>query len=283
VKKPLALPNAECLSVLLAYMVLQKFTIPHRLLKPKIKWRPAKVSADSIDVLITKSVRSSASILLSKSGKPVLIKAPDPVLDSTNATTKHTTDLFAGHAAARQQNTVELIVVPSFLRSNDFLLNCYLHYIAVLYVELLHVNSSYSKYRRKPHLFAIIYVAMYIKHVAFVVTDSALTCYEYEAGTVRSLNSVMVLPAKNSLSPASFKPTITFTTRNSVAITLSQNHASVHRVEAFTISGKRLGGTLTQKAPGLFSYTLPAISRGQVLLFRIQSGKNTETIRTIAQ
>jgi hypothetical protein len=30
-----------------------------------------------------------------------------------------------------------------------------------LYVEFLHIGSSYIKYRRKPHLFAIIYVAVY--------------------------------------------------------------------------------------------------------------------------
>jgi hypothetical protein len=161
VKKSLALPNTQYLSIPLPYMVHQELPIPHRLLKSKIQRRPAKVFTDSIDVFSTEPVRSTAPFLLSKTSKSIIVEASDPILDSPNATTKHARDLFARHTTACQKNAVELVVIPRLLRSNDFLLNCHLHNITILYVEFLHIGSSYIKYRRKPHLFAIIYVAVY--------------------------------------------------------------------------------------------------------------------------
>jgi hypothetical protein len=138
VEQPLALSNTQFNTVLLRQVMAEKFTVPLILGVSQITWGASQVTSNPPEEFFVQRGGAACSEALLQTGKPTLLKAPYPVLNSAAALAHEFRHFRATAPGTHEKNAMQSMVITGFLRTENLVLNRDPHKFGIVYFQFAH-------------------------------------------------------------------------------------------------------------------------------------------------
>jgi hypothetical protein len=125
-------------------MMTEQFPIPQILRVAELGRRTAQIASDGLLHRFTWSRGTSWSCAFLQAGKAAVLEAADPVLHRTDAVAEKLCHLGAAESMAYQENPMEAVIIPGFLRPQDLVLQRQPHDVRIADFQFAH-GSLLSK------------------------------------------------------------------------------------------------------------------------------------------